>query len=454
MRLPEEFEKKMKNMLGDEYDDYIKSYEYPKYQGIRINPLKLDMEKWMEINPFTTLKPVPWCKEGFYYDASEKPAKHPYYFAGLYYIQEPSAMSPGAYLPIEPGDKILDMCAAPGGKSTQIGSRMQGEGVLVSNDISPSRVKALLKNVENFGITNSIVTSETSEKLASKWHHYFDKILIDAPCSGEGMFRKNENAAKSWEAYGVEHCANLQRIILEDSAHLLKMNGMILYSTCTFSPEENEGMINEFLQKHPDFKVIPLEPVGGIQHGRPELIGADESLKGALRLWPHHLEGEGHFLCLLQRTNDVEDEPAPKVKHKRIKDYPYAKEFIETYTNLDVNLPVIEAGQRLYLLPEEAPDLSGIRTIRGGLLLGELKNKRFEPSHSLSIAYPKEMYKNTIEWNSDDENVKRYLKGETIIYDNLPKGYYVICIDGFPLGWVKAIQGKLKNEYPASWRLC
>lgn len=453
MKLPVAFEEKMKKLLKDEYANYLASYNLPKYQGLRVNTLKLNLEKWQKISPFHSLKKVPWCQEGFYYSVSEKPGKHPYYFAGLYYIQEPSAMSPGAYLPIEPGDRVLDMCAAPGGKSTQLAARMQHEGVLVSNDISASRVKALLKNLENFGVRQSIVTSETSEKLASKWPGYFDKILIDAPCSGEGMFRKNESATKSWEAYGVEHCATLQRMILEDAVTLLKSDGMILYSTCTFSPEENEGMIDEFLKKHPDFKVVPLTPVGGIQKGRPEFINAVPELAGALRLWPHHLEGEGHFVCLLQREKGDALKSKPYGKQKRLKVFPDALAFITQYTHLSGDLPVTEINGKLYAIPEDAPDLKGIRVIRGGLLLGELKNKRFEPSHALCLAYSKEMFKQIIEWSVEDEKVMRYLKGETILYDK-PKGHYVVCIDGYPLGWVKAQNGMLKNQYPPSWRLC
>ena len=453
MKLPAAFEEKMKRLLKEEYDDYLASYQLPKYQGLRINTLKLSLEEWKKINPFNSLKPVPWCKEGFYYESYEKPGKHPYYFSGLYYIQEPSAMSPGAYLPIEPGDRVLDLCAAPGGKSTQIAARMKQEGVLVSNDISASRVKALLKNLENFGVRNAIVTSETSDRLASKWPGYFDKILIDAPCSGEGMFRKNENATKSWEAYGVQHCANLQRGILEDAVQLLKSNGMILYSTCTFSPEENEGMISEFLEKHPDFKVVPLTPVGGIQHGRPEFIDADPQLSGSLRLWPHHLEGEGHFVCLLQRTNGEANECPMLHKQKRLKDYPDAWTFMNQYTHMSEDTPVTEISGKLYSIPEDAPELKGIRVIRGGLLLGELKNKRFEPSHVLTLSYPKEMFKCTIDWSLENDEVIRYLKGETILC-NQPKGYYVVCLEGYPLGWVKAQNGMLKNQYPPSWRLC
>lgn len=453
MKLPAAFEEKMKRLLKDEYEAYLASYNLPKYQGIRVNTLKVDLEEWEKINPFNTLRPVPWCPEGFYYSSQEKPGKHPYYFAGLYYIQEPSAMSPGAYLPIEPGDRVLDMCAAPGGKSTQLAARMKQEGVLVSNDISASRVKALLKNLENFGNRNGIVTSETSERLASKWPGYFDKILIDAPCSGEGMFRKNESATKSWEAYGVKHCASLQRMILEDAVTLLKSDGMILYSTCTFSPEENEGMIDEFLKKHPDFKVMPLEPVGGIMHGRPDFIDADPQLEGALRLWPHHLEGEGHFVCLLQRTGGEAGSCPVYSKQKRLKDYPDAWAFMEEYTHLSGDMPVTEISGKLYSIPEDAPELKGVRVIRGGLLLGELKNKRFEPSHVLTLAYPKEMFKNIIEWRLEDEAIMRYLKGETILQDE-PKGYYVVCVEGYPLGWVKAQKGMLKNQYPPSWRLC
>lgn len=453
MKLPIAFEAKMKALLNEEYDDYIASYELPQYQGLRINTLKLELDQWKELNPFKTLQPVPWCKEGFYYDSIEKPAKHPYYFAGLYYIQEPSAMTPGAYLPIEPGDRVLDMCAAPGGKSTHLAARMKHKGILVANDISASRSKGLLKNLENFGARQIIVTSETSEKLASKWEGYFDKILIDAPCSGEGMFRKNENAIKGWETHGVEYCMPLQQTILEDAARLLKPSGMILYSTCTFSPEENEGMINTFLDNHPEFSVVPLTPIGGIQNGRPDFIDAREELKGALRLWPHYLKGEGHFVCLIERKEQKEIE-CPRFKaSKQLKDYPAAYEFLKEYTHLELDIKVLEINNKLYHLSEDAPDLTGIRVLRGGLFLGELKNKRFEPSHVLALAYPMSVYKNTINWTVEDEAVKRYLKGETVLCDR-PKGYYVMCVEGYPLGWVKAQNGMLKNQYPPSWRLC
>ncbi|WP_306307362.1 RsmF rRNA methyltransferase first C-terminal domain-containing protein [Cellulosilyticum ruminicola] len=357
-------------------------------------------------------------------------------------------------MPIEEGDKVLDLCAAPGGKSTQLAAKLGQSGVLVSNDISASRARALLKNLENWGARNIIVTSEDAPKLASKWANYFDKILIDAPCSGEGMFRKSEDAVKSWETHGVEHCCNLQRNILENVVTMLKPNGMILYSTCTFSPEEDECMIEAFLDQNPDFSVVPLEGVGGISNGEPQWVpgGGREELRGALRLWPHRMAGEGHFVCLLQRHGEGSGSvPVPK-KRKCIKDYKEAAEFISEQTHIDLNTPVEEIKGKLYILPEEAPDLTGIRAIRSGLYLGETKSKRFEPSQALVLAYPKEMFKRTIEIGEDEEMVKRYLKGETLLIE-ASKGWHIVCMQGYPLGWVKAQNNMLKNQYPASWRM-
>ena len=453
MKLPETFEIKMKQLLGqEEFEQYLDSYELPKYQGIRINTLKVDLDIWKKINPFATLKEVPWCHEGFYYQLEDKPSKHPYYYAGLYYIQEPSAMSPGAYLPVEEGDKVLDLCAAPGGKSTQVAAKLNHTGLLVANDISASRAKVLAKNLENFGVSNMIVTAEKPEKLATAWPGFFDKILIDAPCSGEGMFRKDESAIKSWETHGIDYCIALQEDILESAAKLLKPSGMMLYSTCTFSPEENEQMIKAFLLKHPEFSVKPLEAVGGIKHARPDWADAPAQLEGALRLWPHHLEGEGHFVCLLERKEIGSTYAGDYIKQQPLKMFKEAYTFFKDYTVLADSLLVMEQKGKLYNLPEETPDLQGIRVIRSGLLLGEIKPKRFEPSHALVLAYAKEDFKTTIDWSIEEDKVWRYLKGETII-EEASKGYHVICVEGYPLGWVKAQNGMLKNQYPTSWRM-
>ncbi len=329
---------------------------------------------------------------------------------------------------------------------------MEGKGVLVANDISVSRAKALLKNLENFGVKNAIVTSEDSTKLQSKWKNYFDKILIDAPCSGEGMFRKNETAIKSWETHGIDYCIPLQRTILEDAAKMLKQDGMILYSTCTFSPEENEMMIAEFIQNNPDFNVVKLTPVGGIQSSKSEWGMNNSELDGGLRLWPHHLKGEGHFVCLLQRTGDASNGKTKSQKSTSLKKYDVAYKFIKDNMNIEDDMNVMEINGKLYSIPDETPSLDGIRVVRSGLLLGEIKNKRFEPSHSLALAYDKKMFKNVIELDSKSVEVQKYLKGETLIYD-ANKGYNVITVDGYPLGWVKSQDNRLKNQYPASWRM-
>lgn len=451
MKLPIAFQEKMKHLLGEEYTDYLATYSQPKYQGIRINTMKVDGEKWETINPFHNLEPVEWCKEGFYYEDAH-PAKHPYYFAGLYYMQEPSAMAPGAYIPIEEGDKVLDLCAAPGGKSTQVLAKLNQTGLLVANDISATRAKALLKNIENFGVRNAMITNETSDRLAAKCPGFFNKILIDAPCSGEGMFRKSEEAIKNWETYDPEYCMGLQRVILEDAHKMLQENGMILYSTCTFSPEENEGMIQEFLTNHPQYKVVQLEGVGGIGQGKPEWVEADQSLKGALRLWPHHLKGEGHFVCLLQKLeHEVDQTERLKVK-QCIKDFEPLKAFIQMNTTINIDTPVVEIKGKIYAVGEDVPAFSGLRIVRSGLLLGEIKNKRFEPSHAMVLAYPREVFKNFVDLSSQDEQVRKYLKGETLLID-VPKGYHTIGVDGYPLGWAKSNNGMLKNQYPPNWRM-
>ena len=297
MNLPQEYMEKMKNLLGQkEFQHYLNSFEQKNYIGLRINPLKWTKEQYLKNALFGT-EAVPWCKEGIYCEEQTRPAKHPYYYAGLYYIQEPSAMAPAAILPIEKGEHVLDICAAPGGKSTQLGAKLFHTGVLVSNDISAGRTKALLKNIELFGITNSIVMSETPQRLSKRFENYFDKILIDAPCSGEGMFRKDNDMIKKWNKDFITFCVEQQKNILEYAAIMLKAGGMILYSTCTFSIEENEGMIKQFLQSHNEFHMIPIEQKWGFEKSCLE----DESLKGCVRLFPHKIKGEGHFLALLQK---------------------------------------------------------------------------------------------------------------------------------------------------------
>lgn len=491
MNLPKLFEDRMRTLLGEEYEAFEKCYAKPHYSGLRVNTLKITPEEFEKICPFS-IKRIPWIPNGYYYDSDQQPAKHPFYYAGLYYIQEPSAMTPASLLPIAEGDTVLDICAAPGGKSTELGAKLKGEGLLVSNDISNSRAKALLKNIELLGIPNALVLSEAPNKLAEIFPEYFDKILIDAPCSGEGMFRKSPSIMKNWEQYGVDYYNKLQKEIINFAARMLKPGGMMLYSTCTFSPEEDEGTISYLLEQFPEFQVINAIPekqvqkelgisFEGFDFGKPEWVNGKEELKNCIRLWPHKLNGEGHFMALLRKgeaitpsgresslnagnyetKKGVPDDIAGRkpsgksapVKTKSI----LSEEAVQFIEKLDSNR--IEKGEItvrvpwVYLTPDGLPNIKGLRILRQGLLLGEMKKLRFEPSQALANALSVNAYEKTIHFKSDDPKVIRYLKCESIELDGIYEdGWYLICIDDFPLGWSKITKNIFKNKYLPGWR--
>ncbi len=478
MNLPKLFEDRMKELLGEEYEEYLTCYSKPHFGGLRVNTLKSNPKEFEQICPFS-IKSIPWVKNGYYYDTNEQPAKHPYYYAGLYYIQEPSAMTPASLLPVKPGDKVLDVCAAPGGKSTELGARLQGEGVLVTNDISNSRAKALLKNIELFGIRNSLILSEAPNKLVDYFPEYFDKILIDAPCSGEGMFRKSPAIMKNWEQYGVDYYNKLQKEIILLAARMLKPGGYMLYSTCTFSPEENEGTISYLLDQYPEFKVVPAlsdeatqKEYGlsyeGFDFGKPEWVNGREELKHCIRLWPHKIDGEGHFITLLYKeikdsTTSIGTAPAQTIndsKSFRMNAKPsksaLSEEALEFINELEFpikqeNLVVHE--DRVFLVPDGLPEIKGLRILRQGLLLGEMKKQRFEPSQALANALKVSDYRKVIKLSVKDPNVIRYLKCETIeLEEEYKDGWYLICVEEYPLGWVKYTKGQCKNKYLPGWR--
>lgn len=469
MNLPRLFEDRMRELLGEEYEEYLQCYEKPHYSGIRVNTLKLTPEEFENICPFS-IERIPWVKNGYYYYSSEEqPAKHPFYYAGLYYIQEPSAMTPASLLPVNKGDRVLDICAAPGGKSTELGAKLGGEGVLVSNDISNSRAKALLKNIELFGIRNALVLSEAPNKLVDYFPEYFDKILIDAPCSGEGMFRKSPAIMRNWEQYGVEYYNKLQKEIILFAARMLKPGGYMLYSTCTFSPEENEGTITYLLEQYPEFQVVKAIPdektrnelglsYEGFDSGKPEWIQGKDELKNCLRLWPHRIKGEGHFVTLLHKADSTFKEPLPftyQASGSRGKSQ-LSEEAVEFIKNLKFPIKqeqLVVREDRVYLLPEGLPDLSGLRILRQGLLLGEMKKQRFEPSQALASTLKISEYDKLLRLRVNDPDVIRYLKCESIE----PKGayadgWYLVCVEDFPLGWIKIAKNNTKNKYLPGWR--
>ncbi|MGN0335006.1 MAG: RsmF rRNA methyltransferase first C-terminal domain-containing protein [Lachnospiraceae bacterium] len=457
MDFPAAFTEKMKAILREEYEDFLKGYDRTRHYGLRVNRTKITAEEFERISEFD-LEKVPWIDNAFEYEDRVSPAKHPYYFAGMYYLQEPSAMTPANLLQIEPGDRVLDLCAAPGGKATELGAKLNHTGLLVANDISNSRAKALLKNIELFGIPNVLVTSEPPEKLAAKFSGFFDKILIDAPCSGEGMFRKNPGMMKDWETYGPKYYSELQRSIVPHALRMLKPGGMLLYSTCTFSPEENEGTVRFMLDLDPDLEVADIENrYEGFAPGRPDLIeNGTEDLKKCVRIWPHKMNGEGHFIALL-RKKTVSGPKPEKERTKKAKALPpLLEEFMQDCTYpIDACALEIQEG-RVYVMPEGIRGMKGLRFLRSGLLLGEMTKNRFEPSQAFAMVLKKEQYAAVIDFKCSDHRVIRYLKGETIDVDDLElkrnKGWQLVCVDGYPLGWGKLVNGTLRNKYLPGWR--
>lgn len=457
MELPVAFEQKMKEMLGPDYENYLASFECDAYQGLRVNTAKISVEDFIKLSPYE-LKQVSWCPNGFYYDKAQKPAKHPFYFAGLYYIQEPSAMTTASLLPVEEGDMVLDLCAAPGGKSTELAAKLNGTGLLVTNDISNSRAKALLKNMEVFGVGNALVTSEPPNELTKRFPEFFDKILIDAPCSGEGMFRKQGNMTKAWEKNGVDLFVGLQRSILKEAVTMLKPGGIMIYSTCTFSKEENEQAIEYLLSLDDSLHLQELPLFDGFDKGHPEWgLTGNEELTKCRRLWPHRIEGEGHFVAMVRKDRNQAAAPITEYIFSKERLSREAVDFIESIRYpFDLSRMDVQK-ERVFYIPEKMPYVKGLRILRCGLYMGDMKKNRFEPSQSLAMFLKASQFPNSICLSVADERVIKYLKGETIELEENERNVYkdgicLICVEQYPLGFGKISKGTIKNKYLPGWR--
>ena len=427
--LPQDFLNRMQKQLGQEYPAFLQALERPRAVALRFNPLKGGVREL----PFLQ-EQVPWENMGYYYDITQRPGLHPYHDAGVYYLQEASAMAPVALLDPQPGEKICDLCAAPGGKSTQIAGRLMGEGFLLCNEINPKRAKILSRNIERMGIANALVTNEHPQNLEKRFQGFFDRVLVDAPCSGEGMFRKEEAAVTDWSVETVQMCANRQQEILHTGAKLLRPGGRLVYSTCTFAPEENEQVIEKFLQTHPDFTAEAVNA--------PWFTAGPE---GTYRMWPHKLLGEGHFAAVLRRSGaeqkeeiTTDGEPCPKLW----------KSFAE---ERKITLPqgkFLTFGQSLYWAPREMPALHGLKVLRPGLELGQIKKDRFEPAHALALWLTD--CAQTKELTAMSREVEQYLMGNVI--PGTEKGWCLVRVDGVSLGWCKGDGSMLKNHYPKGLR--
>lgn len=432
--LPKAFKESMKELLKDEYDEFEKTYDEDKNVGLRHNPLKASREHFLCTVPFS-LEPVSFAKEGFYYDLNERPGKHFLHEAGAYYIQEPSAMSAVEILDPCPGDKILDLCAAPGGKSTQIAGRLMGSGLLVSNEIVRERAKILSSNIERMGVSNALVISESPDALPAHFPSFFDKILVDAPCSGEGMFKKEEHALSEWSPENVMMCHNRQLMILNEASKMLKSGGVLTYSTCTFNSIENEGTVSDFLSSHPEFALEKTE-----------------------RFWPHLVRGEGHFVARFKKAGEAFDHKEVTLDRSSNNLKKEIAAFLtdeigiskDCVDSLLTNRKIETFGENIYLLPEGISSLKGLKVERPGLHLAMSKKNRFEPAHALALSLDMKDVGRFIEIS--DAEAEKYISGETLPCDPDLRGWVLVTARGFSLGFGKASSGMIKNHYPKGLR--
>lgn len=432
---------RMKSLLGDEYSEFLKYYEADNFRGLRVNTLKCTPEKLKSLLNFE-LKNTPFCKEGFYIpDDVVSLGNNPLHHCGAFYIQEPSATSAVEMLGVEEGDFVLDLCAAPGGKSTQIGAKLNGTGLLWSNEIVKNRANILLSNIERMGILNAVVSNCHPDVLCERLANQFDRVLVDAPCSGEGMFRKNQEAQTDWSEEHVKSCAERQLNILNSAKKALKSGGVLVYSTCTFSSEENEGVITRFLNENSDFE---LED-SGVAFGR-------STLDYARRIFPMD-GGEGHFAARLRKKGEIEKTAIPDISTGKVD-----KEVLDFYDNLFYNRPFGEnikiIKDKILILPKKFKfDIKGLSVLRAGVILGEILKNRLEPHHSAFTSAKKKDCCSVVDFDVDSDEIKAFLHGEEIAVSNNIKGFTSVCVNGMTTGFGKASNGRLKNKYPKGLRI-
>ena len=437
--LPEKYLDELSTFLTPwQKEKYLASFQENRTFGLRVNRYKCDPKDIGKLLPFPLL-PIPWTENGFYYEENVNPANYPLYRTGLYYLQEPSAMSAAQILPIEQGDFVLDGCAAPGGKATELADRLNGSGALIVNDLSFSRNQASVRNLEYFGVKNAYVISEDLLTLSQRFPETFDKILLDVPCSGQGMFRKEPSLISAYEKKGSKEYAPLQKELLAAGLKMLKKGGMLLYSTCTFAPEEDEEVVSSVLSQ--DISLVDIPSFPGFCDG---LFG----LKECKRLYPFELKGEGHFLALLLKKGK-------KTKTSFSQEKAILKDEFFKHMHIDTaSYQIEQIKDRLYLKKRLPIDLKGIRVLRSGLFLGIYEHERFTPSSAVAFALRKEDFDQYIDLSSSDIRVQKYLKGETIFVEgNKKKGYILVCCDGLPMGFGIWEDGRIKNKLEKGFRI-
>ena len=496
--LPGEFSVRMERLLGpEEAEAFFRSFEEPRTYGLRLNTAKISPEEFERIVPFPVCK-IPWMENGYFYNPEDRPGKCPLYFAGLYYLQDPGAMTPLSRLLIKEGDLVCDLCAAPGGKATAAGARLGPEALLIANDVSSSRAKILLRNIELAGIQNAFVTNEQPSRLAERWAGCFDCVILDAPCSGEGMFRKEESLASDWSVEKTQRLVPIQRELLLCAVDLLRMGGSLLYSTCTYNPGEDEEAIAWLLKERPEMIVKEVSPYEGFSQGLEGDTG-NSQVRKCVRVYPHKMQAEGHFFAVLEKKAEISSRVQPgtegsewtleagtkkqgEAKNRKSKkggktknrEHDPEKLILSFFSEMGIERigncawkpDQIEIREdKAYYIPKASREgklaLSpGLRFLRHGLLLGEIKKDRFEPEETLALALRKGECRERITFGISDERVLKYLRGEPVFLEEKdfpegkpPKsGWKLLCVEEYPLAFGKLVGNQLKNKLPLSWR--
>ncbi len=480
---PPQFLERMQGLFGPsspEFAAFIASFNLPAASGLRVNTLKLQPVDFAAVSPFT-LRPIDWCPEGFLrlesFPIGLTPGKHPFHQAGLYYLQDAAAMAAVSILDPQPGETILDLAAAPGGKSTHIAARLKGKGLLLANEIHPRRAWDLAENLERWGARNAAITNETPERLANHFGAFFDRVVIDAPCSGEGMFRKSTAALQAWSVDLVAGCAQRQVEIIHHAGRLVRPGGYLLYVTCTFAPEEDEAVLAKFLTspEGSQFKMVKPPLASAFSPGRPDwLLPAPRQelhLENAARLWPQRTRdaaenyadlgmaaGDGHFIALLQRADHAgSDRPKPfKPVVSKESQALFQRFYREVLSDNWPSGSLHQQGQYLYAIPAGLPVMGGLHVIHPGWWLGQFKKDRFEPAHALALGLHFADVSASLHFSPQDAALEAYLRGETLTAPG-PDGWTLVGVEAgpdrsFPLGWGRRSNGVLKNFYPRGLR--
>jgi len=447
IELPVEYKERMKKLLGEEYELYENALTNPPVKAFRVNTDKISLEEFEKINDISNEK-IPYVENGYYLNA-EKIGNHPFHHAGMIYVQEPAAMAPAECIEIQKDWKILDMCAAPGGKSTQLKNKLGEEGILVSNEIIPSRCKILTGNIERLGLLNTVTTCMDTGRLADVFPKTFDFIMVDAPCSGEGMFRKEENAVTEWSLENVLKCAQRQKEILENAVSMLKDGGYIVYSTCTFSLEENEMVVDNFLKHHPEFEILPVKQA--VQNVTSDGICFEGcgccDIRFARRFYPHKARGEGQFMALLHNKNEYYNDKSAFLKKEKTDKIvtDFLNDVLIEYKQENVT---VYNGNPVYFTPDF--EINKGVAFSCGVTIGEIRKNYIQPHHQFFMSLGK-YFKRKIELKPDSEELKKYLHGEEISTE-CENGWAVVTVVGCAVGGAKIVSGRAKNHYPKGLR--